>query len=77
VIWIIWSLRYRSLTLALIANHGISLSGMVGGSKAELMGQTTSPCEEAVLPWIKLRKSADSVSLQVKLALDLLLKLRY
>ncbi|MDF1584453.1 MAG: hypothetical protein RQ733_08460 [Methyloprofundus sp.] len=58
VMWFIWSLRYRSMTLPLIANPRLFLSGMVGGSKAELMSQATGKCDKAILPWIKITKSS-------------------
>lgn len=49
--WLALSLRYRSLTLPLIANPTIPLAGMVGGSKDLLMSQSSGACREAILPW--------------------------
>lgn len=74
IMWFVWSLRYRSLTLPLIANPRLFLSGMVGCSKAELMSQATGQCERAILPWVKITKSScDSVD-QASSALQLLNK---
>lgn len=50
--WLWLSLRYRSLTLPLIANPTIPLAGMVGGSKDLLMSQATGACKDAILPWV-------------------------
>ncbi|MEZ5527338.1 MAG: D-alanine--D-alanine ligase [Gammaproteobacteria bacterium] len=50
--WLLLSLRYRSLTLPLIANPDIPLAGMVGGSKDLLMSQAGGACREALLPWV-------------------------
>jgi len=50
--WLWLSLRYRSLTLPLIANPTIPLAGMVGSSKDMLMSQATGVCKDAMLPWV-------------------------
>ncbi|MCP5356918.1 MAG: ATP-grasp domain-containing protein [Pseudomonadales bacterium] len=50
--WLLLSVRYRSLTLPLIANPDIPLAGMVGGSKDLLMSQAGGACREALLPWV-------------------------
>lgn len=50
--WLWLSMRYRSLTLPLIANPTIPLAGMVGGSKDLLMSQATGACKDAILPWV-------------------------
>ena len=50
--WLWLSVRYRSLTLPLIANPLIPLAGMVGGSKDSLMSQATGACKDAMLPWV-------------------------
>lgn len=49
--WLYLSLKYRSLTLPLIANPGIRLSGMVGVPKSELLAQASGQCAESILPW--------------------------
>lgn len=50
--WLGLAVRYRSLTLPLIANPIIPLSGMVGGSKDELMSYAFGHCKAAILPWL-------------------------
>lgn len=70
IMWIFWSIRYRSATLPLIANPNIFLSGMVGGSKAELMSQAKGACANAILPWLKITKSNNNVSELAKQALQ-------
>ena len=49
--WLALSIRYRSLTLPLLANPKLPLSGMVGVPKSELLEQATGLCEDAILPW--------------------------
>jgi hypothetical protein len=50
--WLFLAARYRSLTLPFLANPNLSLSGMVGMPKSELMNQATGKCAQAILPWI-------------------------
>lgn len=50
--WIFLSVYYRSLTVPFLANPSLTLSGMVGVPKSELMAQATGICEESILPWI-------------------------
>jgi hypothetical protein len=50
--WIYHSIRYRSLTLPFLANPSLTLSGMVGVPKSELMNQASTECAKAILPWI-------------------------
>ncbi len=63
--WLWLSLRYRSLTLPLIANPDIPLAGMVGGSKHQLMAQASGACKEALLPWVAHTKSAAALAQQL------------
>lgn len=51
--WIYLSLRYGSLTLPFIANPKLTLSGMVGVGKSELLGSASGRSTEVILPWIK------------------------
>ena len=51
--WMYLALRYRSLTLPFIANPKLTLSGMVGVGKSELLSTASGRCKEVVLPWIK------------------------
>jgi len=50
--WPLLALRYRSFTLPLLANPDLPLGGMVGASKAQLMGQARGHCARAFLPWV-------------------------
>lgn len=63
--WLWLSIRYRSLTLPLIANPNIPLAGMVGGSKDQLMSQATGLCKHAILPWVVHTVSAIEPAQQV------------
>lgn len=49
--WPFLALRYRSLTLPLLANPSLTIAAMVGVAKSELMNQTTGACREAFLDW--------------------------
>jgi hypothetical protein len=49
--WVLLSLRHRSLTLPFLANPDLTLSGMTGVGKSELMAQATGRCKAAILPW--------------------------
>ncbi len=50
--WVGLSLWHRSLTLPFLANPSLTLSGMVGVPKSELMEQATGLCKAAILPWV-------------------------
>jgi hypothetical protein len=50
--WIGHSIHYRSLTLPFLANPSLTLSGMVGVPKSELMNQAHGECTKHILPWI-------------------------
>ena len=50
--WIVLSARHRSMTLPFLANPDLTLSGMTGVPKSELMIQATGLCKDAILPWI-------------------------
>lgn len=49
--WVILGAWHRSLTLPFLANPDLTLSGMTGVGKSELMQQATGLCEKAILPW--------------------------
>ncbi len=59
------AVRYRSLTLPLIANPQIPLSGMVGIGKSEVLAQATGDCESTILDWFLHCVDASSVGQQV------------
>ena len=49
--WLFLSVRYRSLSLPLIANPGVPLSGMVGVSKSAVFELAGSYARQWILPW--------------------------
>lgn len=50
--WLVLACRYRSLTLPLIANPKLPVSGMVGVGKSQVMGQAVGFCAKSILPWL-------------------------
>ncbi len=50
--WLGLAIRHRSLTLPFIANPKLTLSGMVGVPKSELMQQADSNSARSILPWV-------------------------
>ena len=50
--WLLLSVRYRSLSLPLIANPAIPLSGMVGVAKTEVFDAAGETARQWILPWI-------------------------
>jgi hypothetical protein len=50
--WLVLACRYRSLTLPLIANPELPLSGMVGVGKKQVMEQAGDACAKSILPWV-------------------------
>ncbi|MDT8398678.1 MAG: hypothetical protein RQ899_08695 [Pseudomonadales bacterium] len=62
--WLALSLRHRSLTLPLVANPAIPLSGMIGVPKSQLLAQASGDCAETVLSWFVHRVEQDDVGLQ-------------
>jgi len=63
------SIRYRSLTLPLIANPKLPLAGMVGVGKSELFMQAKGRCKAAILDWATVTRYEYSLELQVEDAL--------
>lgn len=51
VLWMLLALRYRSLTLPLIANPGVPLSGMVGVPKSRIFSLAGAQARPWILPW--------------------------
>lgn len=49
--WLLLALRYRSLSLPLIANPAIPLSGMVGVSKSSVFELAGDYARQWILPW--------------------------
>ena len=49
--WLWLAIRYRGISLPLISNPGISLSGMVGESKSEIFSSASGEARERIAPW--------------------------
>ncbi len=52
--WLVLSARYGSLSLPLIANPSVHLSGMVGAAKSTVFDRAGSRAREWILPWAVL-----------------------
>lgn len=64
--WLLLAARHRSLTVPFVANPGLTLSGMVGVGKSELMQQATGACREAILPWVRHVVGDESAQAQAR-----------
>ncbi|MGI9274619.1 MAG: D-alanine--D-alanine ligase [Endozoicomonas sp.] len=54
--WIWLAIRYRGISLPLISNPGIHLSGMVGESKEEIFTHAEGEARERIAPWCAIRQ---------------------
>ncbi|RKF14557.1 D-alanine--D-alanine ligase [Alginatibacterium sediminis] len=63
--WLLLSVRYRSLTLPLIANPRLPLSGMVGVGKSELFEQAQAKCAQQILTWFTHTRDSRDLNQQV------------
>lgn len=64
ILWLWLAMRHRSLTLPLIANPGISLSGLVGARKSDLLRQASENSRQWILPWIAYRVGMNDIEHQ-------------
>jgi hypothetical protein len=62
--WFALAIRYRSLTLPLVANPSLPLSGMVGVPKSDLLAQAGEKINQAILPWFIHTRSTQSIAQQ-------------
>lgn len=62
--WILLAIRHRSITLPFIANPKLTLSGMVGVPKSELMRQASSSSAQSILPWVLHTVNSNSSKIQ-------------
>ncbi len=62
--WLWLSTRHRSLTLPLLANPGLPLSGMAGVPKSTLFAQAGGECADAILPWFTHSVSGENSTAQ-------------
>jgi len=70
-LWLGLAVRYRSLTLPLLANPRLTMAGMVAMPKSELMSQAEGACKSAILPWVAYRVTDKPVDEQVLAFLEL------
>ena len=66
--WLLLAVRYRSLSLPLIANPGIPLSGMVGVSKSAVFDLAGDYARQWILPWILVEVEDQSLQRQCQMA---------
>lgn len=64
--WLLLSIRHGSLTLPLLANPKLRLSGMVGVPKSELYAQATGRCRASILTWFTHRVDDQPLASQRK-----------
>ena len=67
--WLLLAARYRSLTLPLIANPAVKLSGMVGAAKSSVFDSAGAHARERILPWKVYQVSGASIQEQLRAAL--------
>ncbi len=70
--WLFLSIRYRSLTLPLLANPAIPLSGMVGIKKSAIFDVAGDQARQWILPWVNYRVSGQQLPQQCEQVLQLL-----
>lgn len=57
-------LRYRSMSLPLIANPAVPLSGMVGVPKSAILKLAGETASQSILPWIVFETGGDAPAVQ-------------
>lgn len=62
--WIALSIRYRSLSLPLLANPAIPLSGMVGVAKSAVFDAAGETARQWILPWLLYEVTVEASSVQ-------------
>lgn len=62
--WLVLALRYRSLSLPLIASPGVPLSGMVGVAKSAVFDLAGEEAREWILPWMVYEVTAEDFEQQ-------------
>ena len=65
-LWVWLGFKYRNLSLPLIANPGIALSGMVGESKNEILSLAGKKASAWILPYTMWEKNTQSSALQAQ-----------
>ncbi len=72
VLWLLLAIRYRSLSLPLIANPGIPLSGMVGVPKSSVFDLAGVEAREWILPWLVYQVSDAPITEQCQIVQGLI-----
>lgn len=62
--WLLLSLRYRSLSLPLIASPAVPLSGMVGVAKSAVFDVAGPEARDWILPWMVYEVTAENADHQ-------------
>ena len=62
--WLVNAIKYRSLTLPLIANPKLYMSAMVGAGKSQLFSQATGDLAQTILDWQVVERENQSPSAQ-------------
>lgn len=70
--WLLLAVRYRSLTLPLIANPAVPLSGMVGVPKSRIFALAGEQAKPWILPWAVYTVTEAAPELQQAAVLELL-----
>lgn len=63
-LWLLLALRHRSISLPLIANPAVPLSGMVGVPKSAILKLAGESANRSILPWVVFESSGESPSVQ-------------
>lgn len=72
ILWLLLSIRYRSLSLPLLANPAVPLSGMVGVAKSKMFATAGSEARKNILAWCIYRVNSEAIESQVKNVMTLL-----
>lgn len=72
LLWLVLAVRYRSLTLPLIANPAVPLSGMVGVPKSRILSVAGESGRQWILPWTVYTVTDHDIELQLPAVRQLL-----
>ncbi|MDD9894966.1 MAG: D-alanine--D-alanine ligase [Gammaproteobacteria bacterium] len=72
LLWLLLAIRYRSLSLPLIASPAVPLSGMVGVAKTAVFDAAGSDARKWILPWCVYRVTDIPLQRQSQSVLELL-----
>ncbi len=63
-LWLLLALRHRSISLPLIANPAVPLSGMVGVPKSSILKLAGKTADKSILPWTVFEVGGDAPAAQ-------------